>query len=206
MTADAGKTKGVAITKSSSHLRSERGQEELHTSCHQHHRRDSDSRHAGHGSRCSPTAGLVVVGDIVHLRGDLKHGAVEVTVVVVIDKKKVRGTVPLGRAVPRHRTKTTIATNRIGLVKHSRVGNKQINGTQIQLNVQVVVGHVHAVLSLRHGDTWWALLSAREFPTGGREGRLPDLGSYNKIVKSSQIRTRTGRTAHQLPPAPSSRQ
>lgn len=66
-----------------------------HLRSHSHHdqRRYASKGSTDRCSRCRATA-FTGVCDIVHIGGNLEDGAIEVTVVVVVDQKEVGGTVP----------------------------------------------------------------------------------------------------------------
>lgn len=84
--------------------------------------------------------------------------------------------VVLTSAVLRGYSQTPKPAYPIGLPNQGRVGNKHGHRTKVQLQVEIMVGHVHAVLRLLVRQARRALLSAGERPIRRGEGRLPDLG------------------------------
>lgn len=64
----------------------------------------------------------------------------------------------------------TICLNHIG-----RVRNKQAQRTKGQLEIEVMVNHVHAIRSVLGVESWRSLDGTGEVAVGGGEGRLPHL-------------------------------
>ena len=81
--------------------------------------------------------------------------------------------VELTSTVGRHPAQTTVTIDSVDLAQVRIVGNKQVDGTQVQLQVEVVVGHVHAVLGLLGRETRRSLLATGESRVCGGEGSFP---------------------------------
>ena len=85
-------------------------------------------------------------------------------------------------AVLCHPPQTAVARDGVGLVEQDGVGDQDVEPREADLEVEVVVGHVHAVHGLGRGQVRRALDGAGEVAVGGREGRLPHLAELVEDV------------------------
>lgn len=78
----------------------------------------------------------------------------------------------------RHLPETTVSRNGIGHVQFGCVWNQQIQGPKVELQVEVVVSHVHPLVRVLRLQPRGPLDGTRERGIGGRERRLPHLGKF----------------------------
>lgn len=153
------------------------------TNSSQEHQRevriDDDSLDRGAGSGGS-AAGITIIRDVVGVGGDLEDAAVETADVVVIDQQEVGGPVPPRGAVVDGTTGGPVSRDGVGLVEEREEGHEHADAGDIDVQVQVVVGHVHPVLARFAGLVRWPLRGAREVAVRGREGGFPHLAELVK--------------------------
>lgn len=83
----------------------------------------------------------------------------------------------LTSASGRHISKTAVQrlVGAVGVNHIGRVGDKKVDRAKVQLEIEIMVNHVHAVESVLAVQTWGPLHCAREVAVGGGEGSLPHL-------------------------------
>lgn len=121
------------------------------------------------------TARITVVGDVVGVGRDLEHAAVETANVVVVNQQEIGWAIPHGGAVvdgPAGRPETG---DGVGLVEEGEEGDEQAHARKVDVEVQVVVGHVHPFLAGLAGLVRGPLGGAGEVAVRGGKGRLPHL-------------------------------
>lgn len=81
----------------------------------------------------------------------------------------------LTSAIFGHPPKATKAMDGVCLVNQGRVGDEYVKVRNVKLKIEVMVGHVHPLASVRWSQTGRALDIAGEVSIRRRKGGLPDL-------------------------------
>ena len=92
-----------------------------------------------------------------------------------------------------HPPQTSVPLYSVGLVQERRVGNQEVDAGQVDVQVEVVVGHVHAIVRVLRAQPGRPLHGAGEVGVGGRKRRLPHLG---ELVHQPRIGGLVGLVVH----------
>ena len=139
-------------------------------------------------------AAFPVIGDIVHLRRNLKDRARRVAIVVVVDVQEVGRTSPVRPARVGGQSQAAVSLGRVGLVEEVDGRDQQRRVEDVELDVEVVVHEVQPVPRSIAGQVRGTLDDAGEVAVGGVEGRLPHLG---ELVEQPGERLLVGLVIHE---------
>jgi hypothetical protein len=128
-----------------------------------------------------PTTARTIIGHLIRIGRDLKHRAIKIADIVVIDEQKIRRPIPHTRAIERAPLQTAVDIRcRIRLIEDEGVGHEDADAGKGDVDVEVVIGHVHAVLAGQCAGPFRgrAIGHAGEVAVGGGEGRFEHLAEF----------------------------
>jgi len=117
-----------------------------------------------------PTTARPIIAHPIRIHRNLKHRAIKIAHIMVINKQKIRRPIPHARAAERVPLQTAVdIRRRIRFVEDQGVGHEQADPGKGDVHVEIVVGHVHSVLSRQCARPCrgWAVSHAGEVAVGG---------------------------------------